>query len=640
MNIILNMKIVFKFLFIVATLLASITVFSSFFSPSQDSSVLYRFPYKEAGLTERQAAAHLLSRFTYGATPGQVEAVLHIGLENWFEQQIGAELADDSLDRLLGRYEVLRMSNLEIVNAYPRMGQVTRMAIRDGAINKDSVGKTDRKLYRKQLSVYMQENNLKPAKELIRQVISQKIDRAVYSNNQLQEVLTEFWFNHFNVSFAKGQCVQFIPSYERDIIRPNVLGNFEDLLIATAKSPAMLTYLDNFSSMGTNSRQAARQKKTLMQDSVRQKKMNEIRKAKGLNENYARELMELHTLGVDGGYTQGDVTEAARVLTGWTLYPMRNDDEGKRVKKLLKQAEEKRAKGVVADGDFLFTPNRHDDREKTVLGHHFKAGGGYEEGVQLLEMLARHPSTAEFISQKIATRFVQDNPPQSLINKMAKTYSEREGNIKQLLISMVTAPEFWDDAAFREKTKSPFELAISAVRVLRAEVKQPYRLFNWIDRMGQKMYSYQAPTGFPDQGQFWINTGSLLNRMNFGLALATGRIPGVRFDLLALNNNHEPESAGEALKIYSSLVMPERDMAETIDRLMPLLNDPGLQKKVSQAASGADMRRKEKPENMDEPAAVVNSDTVVFSNENSKIGRYRLSQVVGIIIGSPEFQRR
>jgi uncharacterized protein (DUF1800 family) len=636
---ILNMKAAVKYLLITATVVATLVLFSFFSSKKNEVKQFYHFPYKQAGLTERQAAAHLLSRFTYGATPHQVEEVVSIGLEKWFERQLSGSLADDTLNRLLSQYEALRMSNSEIVKTYQPAGQALRMAIREGMINKDSVNKGDKEMYRKQLLVYMQNKGLKSMQELIHQFINQKIIRVVYSNNQLQEVLTEFWFNHFNVSFAKRQCAQFIPSYERDVIRPNALADFESLLIATAKSPAMLTYLDNFISTGANSRQAGRSKGTSLQDSAGQKKVNQIKRAKGLNENYAREVMELHTLGVDGGYTQQDVTEAARVLTGWTIYPMRDGGD----KKMMKQAEEKKPKGFVFDGDFLFTPNRHDDGKKIVLGRHFKAGGGYEEGVQLLKTLAHHPSTAEFISRKVATRFVQDNPPQSLVNKMAETFKQKGGDIKRLLIAMVTSSEFWEDSAFRAKTKSPFELAISAVRALGANVDQPYALFNWIDRMGQKMYYYQAPTGFPDQGQYWINSSSLLNRMNFGLVLATGKIPGVTFDLLSLNNDHEPESAGEALKIYSKLIMPERDIEETIERLMPLLNDPSLQRKVSKAADSADMtqeKEKNEFEDIDELAIVADNDTVDNANQNSKIDLYKLSQVIGIIIGSPEFQRR
>jgi uncharacterized protein (DUF1800 family) len=633
------MKTRIRFLWMWATVWI-IVLFCSFLNSDRPQ---YHFPYKQAGLTEEQAAAHLLSRFTYGPTPGQVEAVVKMGLENWFHQQLNANLPEKKLDTLLNKYDAMRMTNREIVNTFPRPGQIIRMAVKDGVIDKDSVRKADKKGYKEQLKAYMQEKGLKPTQELIHQFVNQKIVRASYSNNQLQEVLTEFWFNHFNVSFAKGECAQFIPAYERDVIRPNALGNFEDFLIATAKSPAMLTYLDNFSSSGTSSRQISKSKKNF--DSTAQKRAAQFKRMKGLNENYAREVMELHTLGVDGGYTQADVTEAARILTGWTIYPMRDEEEGKRIKKMLDQSGKNKVQGFRHDGDFLFAPNRHDDREKTVLGNHFKGGGGYEEGVQLLKLLAHHPSTAKFISRKMAVRFVNDDPPSALINKMAKIFEEKNGDIKQLIIAIATSDEFWSNAALREKTKSPFELAISAVRSLDAQVDQPYQLFNWIDRMGQKIYYYQAPTGFPDKGQYWINTGSLLNRMNFGLALATGRIPGISLDLLALNNNHEPESTEEALQTFSKRILPGRDVEATIKRLTPLLNDPDLQKKVSRAASDVDMTRKEEMEETEEMDLIgpVASNDVVDRNpplDNSKISKYKLSQVVGIIVGSPEFQRR
>jgi len=525
-------------------ILAGAIVLSSFLSEKRP----HRFPYREAGLTERQAAAHLISRFTYGATPGQVDEVIKMGLEKWFRQQLDATLPDDSLQAMLDQYDALKLSNAQIAGTFPKNGQVIRMAIRDGYVDKDSV-KTDRKAYRDILKKYMDEKGYRPEQELFRQLYCQKILRAAYSQNQLKEVMTNFWFNHFNVSITKNDCAEFIPAYERDVIRPGSLGRFADLLKATAHSPAMLYYLDNFSSSGPV-------------DSTRP--MQKPRKAQGLNENYARELMELHTLGVDGGYTQEDVTQAAKVLTGWT----------------------------VRQGDFLFAPQRHDGSGKLVLGKRFGPDGGYEEGEQLLDMLAHHPSTAHFISRKIAIRFVSDDPPATLVNKMTKTFKDKDGDIREVLLTMVSAPEFWSSAAIREKTKSPFELAMGAVRSLRAHVNQPFQLYNWVTRMGEKMYFYQAPTGFPDKGQFWINTGSLLNRMNFGLALATGRIPGLSFDLAVLNNNHEPESAQAALETYCRIIMPERDLDQTIRRLTPMLTDPTE------------------------------------------------ARVVGIIIGSPEYQRR
>jgi uncharacterized protein (DUF1800 family) len=491
------------------------------------------------------------------------------------------------------------------------------MAVRDGFIDKDSV-KADQKAYREVLKNYMQQKGYKPEQELFRQLYCQKILRAAYSGNQLREVMTDFWFNHFNVSITKNDCAGFIPVYERDVIRRGSLGKFGDLLKATAHSPAMLYYLDNFTSSGPMD--------------VARPGAAGPRKAQGLNENYARELMELHTLGVDGGYTQQDVTQAARVLTGWTVYPM--GEYGKAAEQRLNRMgdDKMERQGFVHEGDFLFAANRHDKGEKMVLGRHFGPDGGYEEGMQLLDMLAHHASTARFISRKIAVRFVSDNPPSTLIDKMAKTFLDKDGDIRDVLTTMVSAPEFWNAAAIREKTKSPFELAIGAVRSLQAKIDQPFQLYNWVTRMGEKMYFYQAPTGFPDKGQYWINTGSLLNRMNFGLALATGRIPGVTFDLAVLNNNHEPESAQAALVTYCKLIMPERDLDQTIRRLTPMLNDPALQQKVNAASNKMN-------EGMAGTEAMTTKEAM-SPPAPAPIAPATTAQVVGIIIGSPEYQRR
>jgi uncharacterized protein (DUF1800 family) len=576
---------------------------------------VYRFPYRQAGLTERQAAAHLLSRFTYGAVPGQVDAVAQMGLENWFAQQLAAQLPDDSLEQVLGQYDALELSNQEVAETYPRNGQVIRMAVRDGVVDKDSV-KTDRAAYRSVIQNYMQQKGLKREQELFRQFFCQKVLRAAYSQNQLQEVMTDFWFNHFNVSITKNDCAEFIPAYERDVIRPNALGKFNELLLKTAKSPAMLYYLDNFMSSGPL--EAGKPQPVVMDSAVQQ-----FRKSRGINENYAREVMELHTLGVDGGYTQQDVTQAARVLTGWGVYPMGEYAKGGGMAVLKRFSDQQIAsRGFVHEGDFFFNSNRHDKEEKTVLGHVFPAGGGYEEGVELLGMLAQHPSTARFISRKLAVRFVSDEPPVTLIDKMTKTFLDKNGDIRQVLLTMVEAPEFWNAQALREKTKSPFELAIGSVRSLHATILQPIQLYNWVTRMGEKKYYYQAPTGYPDKGAYWINTGSLLNRMNFGLALAAGRIPGVNVDLLALNSGHEPESAQAALMIYGKLILPERDLDATVKRLTPMLNEPGIAQKVDAASAGVEGTVR----------GAASGDMV--SNDPM------LAQVVGIIIGSPEYQRR
>ena len=574
----------------------------------------YHFPWAQAGLTERQAAAHLVSRFTYGATPGEVDAVVRMGLEKWFAQQLEAQVPDDSLEQVLKKYDALGLSNNEVVETYPRNGQVVRMAIRDGVIDKDSV-KTDKKEYREVLKNYMDQKGLKREQELFRQFFCQNILRAAYSNNQLQEVMTDFWFNHFNVSVTKNDCAEFIPAYERDVIRPNALGRFNELLLETAKSPAMLYYLDNFSS-------SAPLPEMGLADSAR---VQQARRTRGINENYAREVMELHTLGVDGGYTQQDVTQAARVLTGWGVYPMGENAKGAAANLNRFTAEQIARRGFVHEGDFFFNANRHDKGEKVVLGHSFPAGGGYEEGVQLLEMLAHHPSTARFISRKLAVHFVSDDPPPSLIDKMAKTFLSKNGDIRQVLITMVTSPEFWASEALREKTKSPFELAIGAIRGMHATIYQPMQLYNWVAKMGERKYYYQAPTGFPDKGAYWINTGSLLNRMNFGLALAAGKIPGIGIDLLSLNNGHEPESAQAALLVYGHILLPERNLDATVRRLTPLLNDPGLAQKVADASV--------KTGGSDSTGVAV--ATAMDGQQDSMLG-----QVVGIIIGSPEYQRR
>ncbi|MCD0489760.1 DUF1800 domain-containing protein [Pedobacter sp. MC2016-14] len=622
------MKTTFRLpLFFLIIMIGIILICSSFLT-ERAAYVKFSFPYKKSGLTERQAAAHLLSRFTYGVRPGDIDRVVKLGLEKWFQQQLDAKLKDDTLNTMLEGFDAINLSNTEVANIYPRGGQALKMAIKDGFINKDSIDKTEPKEYRAQVAAYMKEKGLRPEQELIRQFINQKILRASFSNNQLQELLTDFWFNHFNVSLTKNQCAPYIPAYERDVIRPNVTGKFENLLLATAKSPAMLLYLDNYTSTGSPTPANGKRQTS---------------KKSGLNENYAREVMELHTLGVDGGYTQNDVTEAAKVLTGWTLYPAGQFGYGLALKGQLEKLGEAKMeeRGYVHEGDFLFVPTRHDDSNKQVLNTKFNGSGGYQEGMQLFNLLANHPATANFITRKLAIRFVSDQPAPALLDKMEKTFIKTSGDIKQVMITMASAPEFWSSESLREKTKSPFELAISAVRSLDADIRQPYQLYNWINKMGQKMYAYQAPTGFPDRGQYWINTGSLLNRMNFGLALADQRIPGIKVNLAALNNNHEPESSEAALSVYGKIILPERNLTETIKRLKPLLNDPNLKEKVNDAAAkistpatgmDAEMNSiaKEQPE-----LRVVKAKPVKPAFDNKM-----LAQVVGVIIGSPEFQRK
>jgi uncharacterized protein (DUF1800 family) len=594
-----------------------------------------QMPYKKEGLTEREAAEHLLSRLSFGGRPGEVEKLLATGLDKWVLQQLEQSLPDTDLEKRLSGYDALSLDNQTIVNTYLNAGQVVRMMQKKGTLSRDSMAKLEKDDYRKDVLKLMQEKGLKLPQELNRQLIAQKLIRAVYSENQLQELMTDFWFNHFNVSVTKGQSQPYVLTYERDAIRPHTLGKFESLLKATAQHPAMLYYLDNASSGSDNNAMNQRIKKMVPANS-------KLKKAAGLNENYAREVMELHTLGVDGGYVQADVTEVARALTGWTVRPMMKDGYGER---LAKMQQSRLGKNVATtDGDFLFLAVRHDQQEKTVLGKKYPSNGGLNEGLEVLHQLATHPSTATFICKKMATRFVCDTPSVKLVAAMADVFTKTGGDIKQTMIAMLNSREFWKKEVLRSKIKSPFELVVSAIRATNADLRNANQLNDWCTRMGQKTYSYAAPTGFPDKASFWVNTGSLLNRMNFGLAIAAQRIPGVGMNLLALNNNHEPESVDDALQTYSAILLPGRNQKENIGRLTSLVRDEALQARLDKALAstqstatseedmtgGVDMMGEEKTPKMGK-GKEKKMETGVSG---------QVAHVVGIIIGSPEFQRK
>ena len=360
------------------------------------------------------------------------------------------------------------------------------------------------------------------------EVQSAKLLRAVYSDRQLEEVLTDFWFNHFNVFIGKGADHYLVTAYERDVIRPHVLGKFKDLLLATAQSPAMLFYLDNWQSEGPNSEAAlgvpARAQNPPMggpsgragvahpaprpQPNAQN---NQQKRRNGLNENYARELMELHTVGVNGGYTQQDVTQVARVFTGWTIEEPRQGD------------------------GFVYKPRLHEPGEKIVLGHKIK-DSGESEGREVLEILAHHPSTARFISTELAQRFVSDDPPKSLIDAMSKTFLKTDGDIRAVLETMFHSPEFWAPEAYRARVKTPFEFVVSALRATQADIGDPQPLLGTLNKMGMQLYGAQPPTGYSTKADVWVNSAALLDRMNFGLALAANRLPGTTFDLARLLN--------------------------------------------------------------------------------------------------------
>jgi uncharacterized protein (DUF1800 family) len=621
------------------TLLLCIILSLAFTVEQFNSDQHLQMPYKKEGLTEREAAEHLLGRLSFGARPGAVEKVLAIGLEKWVQQQLEQAAPDTELEKKLSGYDALSLDNETIVNTYLNAGQVVRMMQRNGTLSKDSMAKLEKADYRKDLLKLMQEKGLKPPQELNRQLVAQKLIRAVYSENQLQEVMTDFWFNHFNVSVTKGQSQPYVLTYERDAIRPHTLGKFESLLKATAQHPAMLHYLDNASSRSDNNVMNQRVKKMLPANS-------KLKKAAGLNENYAREVMELHTLGVDGGYVQADVTEVARALTGWTVRPMMKDGYGERLAKM--QQSKLGKKMATTEGDFLFLAVRHDQQEKTVLGKKYPSNGGLNEGLEVLHQLATHPSTAKFICKKIATRFVCDTPSASLVSTMSDVFTKTGGDIKQTMIAMLNSREFWKKEVLRSKIKSPFELVVSAIRATNADLRNANQLNDWCTRMGQKLYGYAAPTGFPDKASFWVNTGSLLNRMNFGLAIAAQRIPGVGMNLLALNNNHEPESVDDALQTYSAILLSGRNQKENISRLTSLVRDEALQDRLDKALASTQpptgMEDKSGAEDMMDDSMATKMGKGKGNGkkmpEAAMVASGQVAHVVGIIIGSPEFQRK
>jgi uncharacterized protein (DUF1800 family) len=333
-----------------------------------------------------------------------------------------------------------------------------------------------------------------------------KVFRAIYSNRQLEEVLVDFWFNHFNVYEAKGQVLPLLSSYERDAIRPHVLGKFKDLLLATAQHPAMLYYLDNWESISPAAFEIgpfAGQAQNMAQQLQRQ--------ARGLNENYGREVMELHTMGVNGGYTQDDVIAVARCFTGWTIRQPNTQPE------------------------FVFAGFMHDSSEKTVLGHKIPAGGGEQDGLQVIDILAHHPSTARFISLKLAQRFVADDPPASLVDRMAQTFTKTDGDLRAVMETMFTSAEFFSEGAWQAKLKSPLEMVVSSVRASDADVIDTFTLVQKIADLGEPLYGKLEPTGYPTTGESWLSTANVMGRLNFANTLMSGQIPGVKLNVSRLD---------------------------------------------------------------------------------------------------------
>jgi len=508
------------------------------------------FAQKHRSLTEDQRVIHVLNRLGFGARPGDVERVKAMGLEKYIEQQLHPEkIADSAAETKVRELSVLNMTTAELYEKYPQPGQLLRQLQARGMLpeemasdaaknnqNTPPANPLENEKNRKVIEEYYRENGLQRPQRIIAELQASRILRAVYSERQLQEVMVDFWTNHFNIFANKGADRWLLPAYDRDTIRPNAMGKFSTLLQATAQSPAMLFYLDNFQSVSPNANQGRRG--GLLQQ-LRPQQQQQQRQRRGINENYARELMELHTLGVDGGYTQKDVQEVARCFTGWTIFQPRGG--GAAVNAMMGEA------GRRNPGTFFFNARVHDDGEKTVLGHKIPSGGGLKDGLMVLDILAHHPSTAKFIATKLVRHFVSDTPPQSLVDRVAATFTKSDGDIRETLKAIFFSKEFNSTEAYRVKIKRPFELVISAIRTLGADTNGGPGTHRWIERMGEPLYGFQTPNGYSDAAESWVNTGGLLERMNFGLALANNRVQGTTVSL-AKTNGAQAKVMDEYLK--------------------------------------------------------------------------------------------
>ncbi len=573
-------------------------------------------PYAAAGLGERDAAVHLLNRFAYGPRPGDVDRVVAMGLETWLTHQLAADLPDEALATRLASFEALTMPARELSRTYPRPTYLRSRAVRDSVVTREETASMDREALRKKMRAYMAEKGYRPLQALLVELYGQKLLRARYSENQLVEVLTDFWYNHFNVALQDNQARPYLFSYERDAIRPYVLGSFRDMLGATARHPAMLLYLDNARSTAGEDTPTTMAQRPWARRRARRGGGGDAAAPtrqpgrRGINENYARELMELHTLGVGGGYTQQDVEQVARAFTGWTVLPPGPEGDA-----LANRIRQHPRAGFSVDGDFIFRANLHDATEKVILGTVFPAGGGLEEGERVLDLLAAHPATAHYLARKLAVRFVSDDPPPALVDTLAAVFLDTGGDLRAVMRALAYSPYFWAPAARQAKIKAPFELAASALRALDADIRDGRAVVRQIEAMGQPLYAYQAPTGFPDRADFWINTGTLVNRMNFAMALAAGRVRGVRVDLGALNRHREPADVEAALTTYVGLLLPGVRVAPLVEQLLPVAADPQWAEKLDAAGRKAD-------------GGLAGSDPDA------------LARVVGVILGAPAFQRR
>lgn len=518
----------------------------------------------EPALSSRDSAFHLLNRLAYGPKPGQIDEVVRTGVARWLQSQLAATLSgDDARSAWDDRFAVRHYSERDLAQL-ERSVRRERMEARRQMAADSTAGNP---------AMPRQSENVRTLRTVGAELQQLAVVRAAVAEHQLYEVMVDFWINHFNVFYGKGLDRVYLPAYIEETIRPRALGRFEDLLLAVAQSPAMLLYLDQAQSVAPNAVPPVRPRaaRARARRTGSPPSSPPAVRPTGLNENYARELLELHTLGVEGGYAQADVVGVARILTGWSI-----DRPGE-------------------GGDFLFRDWAHDRGEKTVLGVRFPAGHGQDEGVRLLGLLARHPSTMHFVSAKLCARFVNDDPPDGCVDAAVSAWERSHGEIREVLRAIFASPEFWSPHNVRAKIKTPLEFVVSAARAVGAEPDTLPGLARAVARLGQPLYLQSVPTGYPEQQNDWVNSGALLNRMNVALALAANRLPGA---------------------------------AVHLDQLLPPVSDPtALVEAVDRLILGGQMS--------------ANTRTVILREiaQTADPAQQR-ALAVGLALGGPEFQRQ
>jgi uncharacterized protein (DUF1800 family) len=615
-------------------------------------SVIARSDVRE--LPADQQILQALNRLTFGPRPGDALKVRAIGLDNWIEQQLRPEKINDStIDQFVAGYPAINQDQDDLLAQYTQQQRERREVKRERADSTRLMTAADSMALRQQLQ---QRGNL--TRQVVTQLQSSRVARAVASERQLQEVMTDFWENHFNIYAQKGGPEPYyLRDFDQNVIRPRALGKFRYLLEAVAQSPAMLFYLDNARSMADSTRPTLRARggadgmrvvpmrrgglgavmgamRRAEQMQRQQQQQQQQRQRPGLNENYGRELLELHTVGVDGGYTQQDVINVARAFTGWTIKP------------------------PAQGGGFIFRPQVHDAGEKIVLGHKLAAGRGMEDAEDVLDILAKSPATARFISFKLARRFVSDSPSKALVDHAAQVYLRTDGDIREVVRAIITSPEFFSQQAFRSKVKSPFEVVVSAMRALNAAPDSTPRSAQLIAFLGQPIFGHQAPNGWPETGEAWMNTGAILNRINFGMAVAAGRLPGAdiravpALDTIRLAPRDRQVDVVVAT-ILNGMVSPDT-RAVLVSGDHPLLAN-GAGGNAIQDMSPAEAAPDNAGMSGQEMAEGANGRNAARARLNQNAGGKRaalqgrgftnipqltgLSQIIGLALGSPEFQR-